>query len=222
MDSPSTNGSKRQRGPGGRFAKGNPGGPGNPYAGKVAKLREAGWAAVKPAEVKAIYRKLLDLALAGDTAAARLLLDRLQGPADTFFERAEREELKAKLIARREAERQEQEAALEEQGAEVFELSDKEVRLILRMRQAERDRPGILGRLLERDRAEAAESNGQERQRGQQREEYHTPEQAALRKVHPEWFADETPPAPPEPQSGPTEAPERPDGPDVDPGGEGQ
>lgn len=79
MSPPSTNGIKR-RGPGGRFAPGNPGGPGNPYAGKVAKLREAGWKAIKPAEVKAVFRKMLDLALAGEVAAARLLLDRLIGP----------------------------------------------------------------------------------------------------------------------------------------------
>jgi hypothetical protein len=78
---PSTNGSKRDRGPNGRFLSGNPGGPGNPFAGKVAKLREAGWKAIKPEEIKAVYRKLLDLALAGDVPAARLLLDRLLGPA---------------------------------------------------------------------------------------------------------------------------------------------
>ena len=78
--SPSTNGSKRTRAQNGRFLPGNPGGPGNPFAGKVAKLREAGWRAVKPAEVRKVYRKLLDLALSGDVPAARLLLDRLLGP----------------------------------------------------------------------------------------------------------------------------------------------
>jgi hypothetical protein len=78
---PSTNGTKRGRGRDGRFVRGNPGGPGNPFAGKVAKLREAGWKAIKPAEIKAVYRKLLEMAMAGDVPAARLLLDRLLGPA---------------------------------------------------------------------------------------------------------------------------------------------
>jgi hypothetical protein len=78
---PSTNGTKRGRGRDGRFVRGNPGGPGNPFAGKVAKLREAGWKAVKPTEVRKVFRKLLELALAGDVSAARLLLDRLLGPA---------------------------------------------------------------------------------------------------------------------------------------------
>jgi hypothetical protein len=82
MESPSTNGSKRTRAPNGRFLVGNPGGPGNPFAGKVAKLREAGWKSVKPAEVRKVYRKLLDLALSGDVPAARLLLDRLLGPVE--------------------------------------------------------------------------------------------------------------------------------------------
>ncbi len=78
---PSANGTKRGRGRDGRFVQGNPGGPGNPFAGKVARLREAGWKAIKPAEIKAVYRKLLEMALAGDVPAARLLLDRLLGPA---------------------------------------------------------------------------------------------------------------------------------------------
>ena len=81
MNEPSTNGGKRTRGRDGRFLVGNPGGPGNPFAGRVAKLREAGWKSVKPAEVGRVYRRLLDLALDGDVAAARLLLDRLLGPA---------------------------------------------------------------------------------------------------------------------------------------------
>jgi hypothetical protein len=80
---PLTNGSKpasEGRDARGRFTPGCPPGPGNPYAGRVARLREAGWDSVKPAEVKQVYRKLLALALAGDVQAARLLLDRLLGP----------------------------------------------------------------------------------------------------------------------------------------------
>ena len=93
-ETPSTNGSKRTRAQDGRFLPGNPGGPGNPFAGKVAKLREAGWKSVKPAEVRKVYRKLLDLALSGDVPAARLLLDRLLGPVEAVDVKAELAELR--------------------------------------------------------------------------------------------------------------------------------
>jgi hypothetical protein len=58
----------------GRFAKGNPGGPGNPFARRVAELREAALSAITPEEVTAIVSKLKELALAGDVAAAKVLL----------------------------------------------------------------------------------------------------------------------------------------------------
>ena len=91
------NGSKpaTDRAANGRFLPGCRPGPGNPYAAKVSKLREAGWKAVKPAEVRKVYRKLLDLALSGDVPAARLLLDRLLGPVEAIDVVAELAELRA-------------------------------------------------------------------------------------------------------------------------------
>jgi len=42
----------------------------------------------------------------------------------------------------------------------------------------------------------------EEEERDRLREEYHAPLQAVLRKLHPEWFADEPPPTSPEAQEG--------------------
>ncbi len=63
----------------GRFLPGNPGGPGNPFARKVARLRSALLEAVTETDVAAVGRKLVSLALEGDTAAAKLVLDYLLG-----------------------------------------------------------------------------------------------------------------------------------------------
>jgi hypothetical protein len=62
------------RGPDGRFAKGNPGAPGNPFARQVAALRQEALAAVTPADVRAILAKMVELALAGNVPAAKLVL----------------------------------------------------------------------------------------------------------------------------------------------------
>jgi hypothetical protein len=58
----------------GQFAKGNPGGPGNPFARQVAALRKALLESISAADIKAIAAKLRDLAKGGDIAAAKLLL----------------------------------------------------------------------------------------------------------------------------------------------------
>jgi hypothetical protein len=58
----------------GRFAKGNKGGPGNPFARKVAKLRSALLDSVSEQDVKDVVAMLLQQSKAGDTAAAKLLL----------------------------------------------------------------------------------------------------------------------------------------------------
>ena len=68
------------RGPGGRFAKGNAGGPGNPNARHVARLRSALLKAVKPQDLKEVVAALLEAAKRGEVAAARELLQRLLGP----------------------------------------------------------------------------------------------------------------------------------------------
>jgi hypothetical protein len=58
----------------GRFAEGNPGGPGNPFARQVAALRTALLAAVTPQDIEAVARELLRQAKEGNVAAAKLLL----------------------------------------------------------------------------------------------------------------------------------------------------
>jgi hypothetical protein len=71
------------RTPSGRFAKGNPGGPGNPHAASVAKLRAAILRAVTPEDVEAIVRAMIQRAKGGDMAATRELFDRAMGkPTD--------------------------------------------------------------------------------------------------------------------------------------------
>jgi hypothetical protein len=58
----------------GRFAPGNSGGPGNPFARQVAGLRRALIDALTPDDFHAIAQKLLKLSLAGNIQAAKLLL----------------------------------------------------------------------------------------------------------------------------------------------------
>jgi hypothetical protein len=77
--SPSTNGDNG-RGPNGRFAKGNPGGPGNPLGGKVAALRATLVDAVTPDDIREVVAALLVQAKEGEIAAVRELFQRLLGP----------------------------------------------------------------------------------------------------------------------------------------------
>ncbi len=70
MPDPSPNGPNGRDGRG-RFAQGNAGGPGNPYAGKVAKLRSALLAAVTEDDVREIVERLVRLAKEGDLSAIR-------------------------------------------------------------------------------------------------------------------------------------------------------
>lgn len=65
----------------GRFTPGNKAARGNPYARRVAQLRSALLRAVSADDVQAVARKLVEQAKAGDVQAARVLLDRLFGPA---------------------------------------------------------------------------------------------------------------------------------------------
>ncbi len=58
----------------GRFAKGNPGGPGNPFARQVAAFRQEFMAAVTGEDIAVIVRALVEKAKAGDVAAARIVL----------------------------------------------------------------------------------------------------------------------------------------------------
>lgn len=67
------------RGADGKFTKGNKGGPGNPYNRQVAAIRRALLNAVTPEEIHYLARSLIDRALEGNLAAAKLLLSYLIG-----------------------------------------------------------------------------------------------------------------------------------------------
>lgn len=77
--------------PNGRFAKGNPGGPGNPHGRAVAQLRSALFAAVSAEDFKAVIAALVEQARTGDVPSIRELLQRLLGPPESadFVERLE-------------------------------------------------------------------------------------------------------------------------------------
>ena len=67
----------------GKFAKGNAGGPGNPYARRVARLRGLLLDAVSDDDLKAIVSAMVQKAKGGDLNAAREVLTRIIGkPAD--------------------------------------------------------------------------------------------------------------------------------------------
>ena len=63
----------------GRFAPGNPGGPGNPHGKRTAALRAMVTEAVTDDDLRAVVAKLVELAKGGDLAAIRELLDRTIG-----------------------------------------------------------------------------------------------------------------------------------------------
>lgn len=65
----------------GLFKKGNPGGPGNSAAKNGRLMKRAMATAVTPAEVVALLRKFYDLAMNGDIAAGKVVLDRVAGRA---------------------------------------------------------------------------------------------------------------------------------------------
>ncbi len=93
MVTPSANGANG-RGPNGRFAKGNLGGPGNPHASRTARLRAMLLDNVTDDDFKTVVAKLVAMAKGGDLAAIRELLDRMMGkPKATIeLERAEFDE----------------------------------------------------------------------------------------------------------------------------------
>jgi hypothetical protein len=78
----------------GRFTKGNPGGPGNPLAAKVSRLRSALIEAVTEDDIRQIAEMLVGLARGGDMAATKELLLRTLGrPVEPdLIERLERVE----------------------------------------------------------------------------------------------------------------------------------
>lgn len=74
-----SNGENGERDAQGRFRAGNPGGPGNPQIRQLAAHQEAVRSALTPSDLKAVLKKLHGLALEGDVAAARVVLDRVVG-----------------------------------------------------------------------------------------------------------------------------------------------
>ncbi len=58
----------------GRFAAGNPGGPGNTSARRVAQLRRRLLSRITDEEMDAVFDKLIELAKDGDLAAIKLVL----------------------------------------------------------------------------------------------------------------------------------------------------
>lgn len=77
--SPSPNGSNGDRDTLGRFAKGNRGGPGNPYARHAARFHSVVVNAVTDEDLRAIFAKLVEQAKAGDLAAIREVFNRTIG-----------------------------------------------------------------------------------------------------------------------------------------------
>lgn len=68
-------------GPNGKFVKGNPGGPGNPHAIKIATYTAALKHAVSEDELRQVFVTLKRLSLRGDIDAIRELLNRTLGKA---------------------------------------------------------------------------------------------------------------------------------------------
>ena len=77
--SPSANGSSEVRDGRGRFGRGNAGGPGNPHAAAVARLRAALLEVVTPDDIGEIARVLVRAAKEGNVASAQAILDRVLG-----------------------------------------------------------------------------------------------------------------------------------------------
>ena len=73
MDRPSPNGANG-RDASGRFTKGNPGGPGSPFARRVSRLRSLIVQELTDDDLQAIVRRLVADAREGDLSAAKLLL----------------------------------------------------------------------------------------------------------------------------------------------------
>jgi hypothetical protein len=91
----------------GRFTKGNPGGPGNPFARRTAAMRKALCDAVNEEDLRQIAEALKRKAKEGDVAAARLVLSYVVGrpeatvDPDTLDEEEMRQYLRQPELAAR-------------------------------------------------------------------------------------------------------------------------
>lgn len=68
----------------GRFTANNKLAKGNPHARRVAKLRSALLRAVTPDDMRAVVKRLLTMAKAGDVPAAKLLIERCLGRVESL------------------------------------------------------------------------------------------------------------------------------------------
>lgn len=68
----------------GRFLPGNKAATGNPHAKRIARLRTKLLATIRPADLAAVVKSMLDKARDGDVAAARLLLEYSLGRPERF------------------------------------------------------------------------------------------------------------------------------------------
>lgn len=67
--------------PNGKFAKGNPGGPGNPHTQRIHEYNAAIRDAVASGDIAAVMKVMVRRAKRGDLFASKLLLDRCIGKA---------------------------------------------------------------------------------------------------------------------------------------------
>lgn len=111
---PNTDGDRDNRG---RFVKGNKAATGNPHHRRVAELRAKMLERVMPDDIAAVVEALVSKAKSGDTAAIKLLLDRVFGRIADHDAAAAAERAELEIVQRD----QEREAA-ERNG----ELSDVE------------------------------------------------------------------------------------------------
>jgi hypothetical protein len=66
----------------GKFMAGNPGGPGNPYNRQIAMFKRAIQSATTPEEARALTRKIYDMAMEGNLAAAKIYFTYTVGKPD--------------------------------------------------------------------------------------------------------------------------------------------
>lgn len=81
----------------GRFAPGNGGGPGNPHAATVSRLRSALFRAVTEEDIREVVVALVTEAKAGSVPAARELLQRVLGQPEATDVLVRLEELQEAL-----------------------------------------------------------------------------------------------------------------------------
>jgi hypothetical protein len=74
------------RAPGGRFAEGNRGGPGNPFAGEVNRFRKRLLQRLTEADMDAAIDQLLELAMEGHWPALKQLLGYVVGKPEKFHD----------------------------------------------------------------------------------------------------------------------------------------